>query len=259
MEDRPASMPGRRLRRRVPVTAALSAAALATILLVAPAAAARPLDVSGPPPGAEAAAAAAPAISVVSHGSHSHRWIALTFDDGWDATRCQEIEHTLLSYHVSATWFPNAIYVRNAPSTWRDIAQHFPIGNHTRSHPDLTTLTSTAMRHQIASDERIVEGVTGVPMVKLLRPPYGDYNSTVEHVAADLGYQDLVLWNVDDRDTQGATASQALADAEKGTNGSIVLMHCGPSITPGILPAVIEYYRSRGFRFVTVPHLLSHG
>ena len=74
--------------------------------------------------------------------------------------------------------------------------------------------------------------------------------------AASLGYRDLVLWNVDDRDTQGASASQATAYAERGGRGSIVLMHCGPSITPAILPAVIDYYRARGYRFVTIPTLL---
>jgi peptidoglycan/xylan/chitin deacetylase (PgdA/CDA1 family) len=195
-------------------------------------------------------------ISVISRGSRSHRWIALTFDDGWDAARCRSIEHTLLEKHVTATWFPNAVYVRNAPTLWRSIASHFPIGNHTRSHPDLTTLSTKAVRNQIRSDEKIVESITGHQMIKVFRPPYGAYNHTVLRVAAGLGYRDLVLWNVDDRDTQGASASQALAYAERGGRGSIVLMHCGPQITPGILPAVIDYYRSRGYRFVTIPTLL---
>jgi hypothetical protein len=45
--------------------------------------------------------------------------------------------------------------------------------------------------------------------------------------------------------------------AEHGTNGSVILMHCGPSSTPTFLGSVIDYYRSRGFGFVTVPQLLS--
>ena len=93
-------------------------------------------------------------------------------------------------------------------------------------------------------------------MVKLLRPPYGSYNRTVENVAESLGYRALVLWNVDDRDTQGASAGEAIAYAERGGRGSIVLMHCGPAITPAILPTVIDYYRARGYRFVTIPTLL---
>jgi peptidoglycan/xylan/chitin deacetylase (PgdA/CDA1 family) len=195
-------------------------------------------------------------IAVVSRGSRAKKWIALTFDDGWDADRCRSIEDTLLDDHVAATWFPNAIYVRNAPDLWRDIAAHFPIGNHTRSHPDLTHLSASAIRNQIRSDENIIESITGRQMIKAIRPPYGAYNSTVLGVARSLGYRALVLWDVDDEDTQGATSRQALADAERGGRGSIVLMHCGPEITPGILPYVIDYYRSRGYRFVTIPTLL---
>jgi hypothetical protein len=44
--------------------------------------------------------------------------------------------------------------------------------------------------------------------------------------------------------------------AEQGTNGSVVLMHCGPNVTPYLLPDVIASYRARGFRFVTVAQLL---
>jgi peptidoglycan/xylan/chitin deacetylase (PgdA/CDA1 family) len=195
-------------------------------------------------------------ISVVSRGSRAQKWIALTFDDGWDADRCRSIEQTLLDKHVAATWFPNAIYVRNAPDLWRDIASHFPIGNHTRSHPDLTTLGASAIRSQIRSDEKIIENITGQQMIKAFRPPYGAYNATVMSVARSLGYRALVLWDVDDKDTQGATARQALTYAEHGGRGSIVLMHCGPAVTPSILPYVIDYYRSRGYRFVTIPTLL---
>src|SRR4051794_7612868 len=128
-------------------------------------------------------------IRVVSRGPHTRKWIALTFDDGWDADRCRSIEHTLLEKHVTATWFPNAVYVRNAPSLWRDIASHFPIANHTRSHPNLTHLSSTAIRAQIRSDEKIIESITGRQMIKALRPPYGAYNSTVVSVAKSLGYR----------------------------------------------------------------------
>ena len=116
--------------------------------------------------------------------------------------------------------------------------------------------SSSAIRSQIRSDEKIIESITGRQMIKALRPPYGAYNSTVVSVAKSLGYKAVVLWNVDDKDTQGASSREALTYAERGGRGSIVLMHCGPAVTPGILPYVIDYYRSRGYRFVTIPTLL---
>jgi len=47
-----------------------------------------------------------------------------------------------------------------------------------------------------------------------------------------------------------------LAAGEAGTNGSVVLLHCGPDATPWLLPSLIAAYRARGFRFVTIPQLL---
>lgn len=52
------------------------------------------------------------------------------------------------------------------------------------------------------------------------------------------------------------TVAEMLAAAERGTNGSVVLLHCGPNATPYLLPDLIAFYRRRGFRFVTVPKLL---
>jgi hypothetical protein len=43
--------------------------------------------------------------------------------------------------------------------------------------------------------------------------------------------------------------------ASRGTNGSVILGHCGSPIDLEALPGVIADYRSRGFTFVTVPEL----
>ena len=66
-----------------------------------------------------------------------------------------------------------------------------------------------------------------------------------------------VAWDVDSGDWS-SPGVDAISKAVLGSvqRGSIVLMHCGPAITPTILPAVIDYYRSRGYRFVTIPTLL---
>ena len=44
--------------------------------------------------------------------------------------------------------------------------------------------------------------------------------------------------------------------AERGSNGSILLTHGGPAVTPTILPTIVAYYRRRGFEFVTLSKLL---
>lgn len=203
-------------------------------------------------------ASASGAARVIFHGDRSHRTIALTFDDGWGLSQCKSIVNTLLKMHATATFFPNSNYVQNAPAFWRRVAKlGFPIGNHTASHLDLTRLSMSQIRVQLARDERVVEKITGRPMIKVFRPPYGAYNQTVLRVARSLGYRTALLWDTTDADSSQASDAAHIRTAMRGVNGSVLLMHCGPSVTPRILPAIIRGYRHRGFTFVTVPQLLA--
>ncbi|HEY7828156.1 MAG TPA: hypothetical protein VIB99_07970, partial [Candidatus Limnocylindrales bacterium] len=72
------------------------------------------------------------------------------------------------------------------------------------------------------------------------------------------GYPTMVGWDVDSGDQTGARSVAAeIANATKGQNGSIVLMHCGSSLTPLALPGIIDFYATHGFSFETVPQLLN--
>jgi peptidoglycan/xylan/chitin deacetylase (PgdA/CDA1 family) len=132
-----------------------------------------------------------------------------------------------------------------------------PVGNHTRAHADLTRLSSAAIRQQITSNEHLFEQVLGRPMKKLLRPPYGAYDSQVLAVARSLGYR-VVLWSIDTRDwVPGTSAATIAARASAGHSGSIVLMHCGPRATARALPSIIRSYQARGYHLVGLGRLLS--
>lgn len=199
----------------------------------------------------------AEAASVVTAGWSGRREVALTFDDGWDRGACASITDTLRRYNVVGTFFINGLYVAGAPAAWRRILRGMPVGNHTRAHVDLSRLSSSSIRHQIASNERLLERVLGRPMKKLLRPPYGAYDSRVRSVARSLGYRRIVLWSVDTNDWVSGTSSATIAArATSGGPGSIILMHCGPSATARALPSIIRSYKARGYRLVGVGQLL---
>jgi peptidoglycan/xylan/chitin deacetylase (PgdA/CDA1 family) len=204
------------------------------------------------------ATAADVTVRLIYHGARDKPVVALTFDDGYSATNCASILDILERRHVAATFFPYAWAVRGAPAFWRRVARDgFPIANHTTSHPDMTTLTLAEATSQITQAERMIEKVTGRPMIRVFRPPYGAWNKTVIEAARDAGYATVLLWDVDSRDWGSSSASAVLRAASRGHDGSVVLMHCGPSVTPTILEAVIDAYQKRGFGFVTVPQLLS--
>ena len=195
---------------------------------------------------------------VVSHGPRDDKVVALTFDDGWNTPRCQKILKILVTEKVPATFFPNALYVRQHPEFWRKVAElGFPIGNHTVNHRDLTKLTGVGVFKEINRDREIVEQITGVRMIRVMRPPYGSYNKRTLRFAARAGFPTILLWDVTASDTSRRASERSMIKAAlSGRNGSVVVLHCGPKATPRILPRIIEGYRARGFRFVTVPVLL---
>ncbi len=87
----------------------------------------------------------------------------------------------LVENRVPATFFPNAIYVRWNPSFWRRVAQlGFPVGNHTTHHDIPFTADSySRMVSEFRSDRRIIEGITGRPMIRVARTPGGALSDRV--------------------------------------------------------------------------------
>lgn len=208
-------------------------------------------------PSGEAVLGAGPA-RVVTRGPTTDKVIALTFDDGWNADRCLEIHDILVEHGVPATWFPNAVYMRSAPRVWRRIAESFPLANHTAHHKSLVTLSNAKIRSELRANEQAAMSITGKPMSKILRPPYGAWNDRVRRVAGAMGYSHMVLWDPSSADTSPRGTPRGVARAAlRGGPGSIILMHCGPEVTPKVLPLVIANYACEGYRFATVEALLA--
>jgi peptidoglycan/xylan/chitin deacetylase (PgdA/CDA1 family) len=184
--------------------------------------------------------------------------IALTFDDGASPENCRRLLAELVAQSVPATFFPMANAMRLDPAFWRLVAgAGYPVGDHTLTHPHLPRLGYAAQLHELTRSRALAESILGRPMLHVFRPPYGEYDGTTLAAAAAAGFPTLLMWDTADRDTsRRGTVAQMLTAAERGTNGSVVLLHCGPNATPYLLPDLIAFYRRRGFRFVTVPALL---
>jgi len=201
--------------------------------------------------------AAGPARAVYN-GSRSQRVVALTFDDGWSRVNDQRILDVLVSEKVTATWFPYALAVRGNPAFWKKVARlGFPIANHSWSHPDFRTLSTHDMEWQIKASRRLIEEITGVPMVRVFRPPGGSWDARVAAASARAGFPTIMMWDVSSGDTSPwATSWTVYSNATRGRNGSVVLMHAGPTATADAVRDIIRNYKSRGFKFVTIPQLL---
>jgi peptidoglycan-N-acetylglucosamine deacetylase len=270
-------MLGTRLRLLV-VTLALTLAGACAAALPAAAATGPPAPGSEGPAGPPALmpngqVAAPPSVNVpqvsacppAPYGTNSYapgggKTVALTFDDGPGASTSAIIS-ILQANHVPATFFNIGQNMAARPQQVRDEAlAGYALGNHTWSHPNMTTLSASAQATQIdqATTEQL--NLTGIYPC-LFRPPGGNYNSTTLSLAQQRGMK-VWLWSVDTEDwkANGSSSSYwvnriiSLAEQEGGAlSHPVVLMHNQPAGNPATvlaLPAIIQYFRDHGYTFV---------
>jgi peptidoglycan/xylan/chitin deacetylase (PgdA/CDA1 family) len=122
--------------------------------------------------------------------------LALTFDDGPSADATAIVLDALARHHAHATFFVVGSHIAGNEGLLRRMYQEgHEVGNHSWSHPHFTALTPDQMRAQV-NDTQAAVVRAGVPAPTLLRPPYGDVNSTVEATIP----MTVALWNVDPED-----------------------------------------------------------
>src|SRR5579859_8180369 len=178
----------------------------------------------------------------VFYGNTHLSEIALTFDDGPNPIYTQQILTILHAYKIKATFFDVGYLVRDFPNIVRqEFLQGNSIGNHSWSHPQLTSLSAAGIVSQLESTSNAIQAITGVrPTV--FRPPYGSFN---REVIAQAFQQNLttILWNNDARDwaTPGVNViiNRVLNSVH---NGSVVLLHDGGGFrnqTVAALPIII--------------------
>lgn len=204
---------------------------------------------------------AAPAVEV-AHGPRTVKQVALTFDDNSLSERALPILRVLREYEVPATMFVIGYLTENYPDITQAIADGvraglFEVGDHTRSHPWLTTLSPAGMAAQIGGGTDAFHELTGLRTVPLFRPPGGFRNDSVRQVAGDEGFKYLVMWDVDPRDWAGNSAASIRSTVlDNARSGSIVVLHLCAQHTAEALPEIITGLRGRGFELVTVSHML---
>lgn len=132
------------------------------------------------------------------------------------------------------------------------------IANHSYSHPYFTRLDEDEMRDQILTTQHVLERVIGSGAVRLFRPPYGDYDATVINVLRNLGYDALVMWDVDSRDWTGLSAETLVSRVStRVTSGSIVLFHLHGAHTAEALRELIPLLKLKGYMLTTVSTMLN--
>ncbi|MGD1147136.1 MAG: polysaccharide deacetylase family protein [Thermoanaerobaculaceae bacterium] len=220
-------------------------------------------------------------------------YFALTFDAHVESAGAAQLLALLRERRVRATIFVTGRFAETFPELLRQAARDgHEIGNHTYSHPHLTTWASnhrhdalpTVTRASLQSELRrtaaAIEAAIGRPPSPFWRSPYGEHNATIRGWAAELGLVhvdwthadhdslDALDW-VEEPGTRRYMGPEAMArrilnfEEKNGVSlaGSILLMHLGAS-RPDLplleaLPIVLDETDRRGLKPLPVGELLA--
>ena len=202
---------------------------------------------------------------VITRIPTSRKVVALTFDGGAGSQGAASVLATLRAQGVPASFFVTGAFASAHPSVVRQMAAVGPVGNHTWSHPDLTTVSDTVIRQQLSSTRSAIEAAGGDDPRPWFRFPYGAHDArTLATVNAE-GYA-AIGWTTDSLGWKGTSGGLTVAKVVDRvlagrTPGQVVLMHVGANPDDGTtldadaLPQVIAGYRQAGYGFTTVDAL----
>ncbi|NOZ78611.1 MAG: polysaccharide deacetylase family protein [Acidobacteria bacterium] len=212
--------------------------------------------------------------------------IALTFDGGSTADGTARLLDLLRRLHLRVTLFLTGAFIRNNPPLVRQaVLDGFEIGNHTFSHPHLTTyaqnrrqrlragITRRWFVHQLTATENLFFRTTGHHMAPLWRAPFGEENRILRGWAFEAGYLhvrwsslkgaslDSHDWVEDEHSSLYENPNTMLARLLRfpRLDGGIVLMHLATRrhVPPwSVLPTFLQALRGRGLQPGTVGELL---
>jgi len=177
--------------------------------------------------------------------------IALTYDDG-PGKYTGQILSVLDKYDAHATFFVVGRNVaNNSAALKRAYNLGCEIGNHSYTHPSLTSLGNSELASQVNRTDNAVKKVIGVAPA-LLRPPYGAQN---ERVRSRVN-KSFIMWSVDTRDWEHRSVSKNIASVKANAkDGAVILMHDIHKSTADAAESIVSYLTKKGYQLVTVSEL----
>jgi len=182
------------------------------------------------------------------------KMVALTFDDG-PGPYTEDIIDCLKKNRAHATFFVLGERIGYYPGVIEKAYKNGnEIGNHSYSHPILTSLSSSNIKSQMSRTDSKIKEEIGVKAA-LMRPPGGGVNSTVRN---NVG-KPIIYWSIDTEDWKtGSKTATVNAVMNNVRDGDIVLMHDIHSPTRDAALELIPKLKNKGYQIVTVSEMAKY-
>jgi cellulose synthase/poly-beta-1,6-N-acetylglucosamine synthase-like glycosyltransferase/peptidoglycan/xylan/chitin deacetylase (PgdA/CDA1 family)/spore germination protein YaaH len=205
---------------------------------------------------------------VDAYGAPGKR-VVLSFDDGPDPEWTPKILDVLKQYNVHGIFFTIGLEAEKYPGILKRIYHEGnEIGNHTFTHPDISSISPELVRVELNLTERLLAAKLGIKPA-LFRPPYSvdQEPDTADEVrplelTQSMGYTtvgdkiDPDDWHENPRPSPDQITQSVM---DQLPHGSIILLHDGGgnrANTVKALPMIIEGLHARGYQIVSVHELL---
>lgn len=194
-------------------------------------------------------------------GDTTKKEIYLTFDNGYENGFTAQILDTLKEKQVPAAFFVTGHYLKSQPELVRRmVAEGHIVGNHSWSHPDLTTVSNDKLKKELNLVNEEYKRVTGKEDdLRYLRPPRGIFSERTLALSAELGYHHIlwslafVDWKVDQQKGWQYAYDNIMNQIHPG---AIILLHTVSRDNAEALAKVIDDLRLRGYQFKSLDQLI---
>ncbi len=225
-----------------------------------------------------------PAAPDLTRGPSDRREVLVSFDGGSSDRGAVAILDALARRGIRTTIFLTGEFIRRYPDVVRRIAADgHEVGNHTDTHPHLTTYAADGRQStgagvsrqflagELARTARLYREATGREMAPVWRAPFGEHNAEIRRWAAGQGYWhvgwtggrfglDGMDWVTDPRSRAYQPAPLLLSRlVGRVENGGIVLLHLGSDREEPVsarIDVLLDGLQQRGFRFARATEFL---
>ncbi|NEC66721.1 polysaccharide deacetylase family protein [Streptomyces sp. SID9727] len=151
--------------------------------------------------------------------------MVLSFDDGPDPLHTPHILDTLREHDVRAMFFLCGEMANDNRDLVRRISDEgHTVGNHSWTHPLVTTLTRAGITDELGRTSDVIEKITGAAPL-WYRAPYGAWNRDSFEIGAALGMEPMA-WTVDTLDWTVPGTDTIVDRVRQGAGpGVVVLSH----------------------------------
>lgn len=192
-------------------------------------------------------------------GDTEQKELYLTFDNGYENGYTGKVLDVLKAKQVPAAFFVTGHFVRDQPELLRRLSEEgHIIGNHSWSHPDMTTLSPEQIRTELDKVREAVADVTGQKAMSFVRPPRGIFSGRVLETCKQLGYTNVFWsaayrdWETDRQQGGGHAYQQVMSQLHPG---AVILLHSVSRDNAEALSSIIDDARKQGYTFKSLNEL----